>query len=239
MGRILCIEDSPEYFLYIKSILNGNLLTQCESLRRAFDIANADRKSFDLILMDINLPDGNALKSLQDLKTSTAFKDTPIIILSNDEDVLTKVAAFGMGVEDYIVKNMNVNELKARVESKLRATEGKAHTHSIIEIGDLILDSDHFTVNRIGTDAKIQEINLTPSEFKLLNLLCRKSSQIFSRDQIIDYVWGVNKHVSERTVDANISNIRKKLLNSKVKISTIVGVGYKCEVTRNLSAAET
>ncbi len=239
MSKILCIEDSPEYFLYIKSVLSDHHFTHCSTLRQAFGMANTERKSFDMILLDINLPDGNALKSLQELKNSSAFKGTPIIILSGEEDVIAKVAAFGMGIEDYIVKNMNISELKARIESKLKAQEGKkSQTHGLIEIGDLVLDSDHFTVSKSSGDTGVEEIELTPSEFKLLSLLCRRSHQVYSRDQIIDYVWGVNKHVSERTVDAHISNIRKKIAASKVKISTIVGVGYKCEVTKTQRAEE-
>lgn len=233
MSQILCVEDSHEFYLYLAKILKNHTLTHAVNLHEAFKIVDNGRASFDLVLLDISLPDGNGIKALGTLKDAFPERNVPFIILSSDDDVLSKVAAFGMGVDDYVTKPPNATELVARIEARLRSSKAAQKNRNHIQVGDLKIDSDRMSVEQT-TSAGVQLIELTPSEFKLLKLLCARPGQVYNRDHLIDQVWGLAKHITQRTVDAHISHLRKKLTTSKVKIETVLSVGYKVEIKDNL-----
>lgn len=229
MARILCIEDSLEFYKYLTAILSEHKLTHVMTLNEAFKLVQNGRESFDLILLDVILPDGNGIKAISNLKESFALKNVPIVMLSSDGDVLSKVASFGMGADDYVQKPPNSSELKARIEARLRGASAAQKDKSHIQIGDLLIDSDKMSVERQSTSGK-KNIELTPSEFKILKLICSRPGQVFTRDQLIDSVWGIGKYIAPRTVDAHISHLRKKIEESRVNIETILSIGYKVEI---------
>jgi len=233
MAKILCVEDNIEFFLYLGSVLKEHTLTQATNLNNAFKLVQNGRESFDLILLDVSLPDGNGIKAISTLKESFPLKNIPIIILSADGDVLSKVAAFGLGADDYVQKPPNSSELKARIEARLRGSLSEQKDKAQVQVGDLVIDSDRMCVELTSLKTGKTLIELTPSEFKLLKLLCARPGQVFTRDHLIDQVWGISKHITQRTVDAHISHLRKKLVQSSVQIETILSVGYKIEVKGN------
>ena len=233
MAKILCVEDNIEFFLYLGSVLKEHTLTQATNLNNAFKLVQNGRESFDLILLDVSLPDGNGIKAISTLKESFPLKNIPIIILSADGDVLSKVAAFGLGADDYVQKPPNSSELKARIEARLRGSLSEQKDKAQVQVGDLVIDSDRMCVELTSVKTGKTLIELTPSEFKLLKLLCARPGQVFTRDHLIDQVWGISKHITQRTVDAHISHLRKKLIQSSVQIETILSVGYKIEVKGN------
>ncbi len=226
MAKILCVEDSAEFYIYLTSVLQGHTLIQAQSLSEAFRLVQGGRETFDLVLLDISLPDGNGMKALPELKEAFATKSVPFIVLSADDDVLSKVAAFGIGADDYVSKPPNSSELRARVEARLRTASTQQQNLSQILIGDLIIDTNRMSVE-IKRDASTEQVELTPFEFKILRTVCLRPGQVYSRDQLIDQVWGHGKFVSERTVDAHVSHLRKKISNSSVKIETVLSAGYK------------
>lgn len=229
MARLLCIEDSHEFYLYLTGVLAEHDLTSVGSLSDAFKLLDSGRDSFDLILLDISLPDGNGVKSLSALKEKLVSKFTPIIVISSNDDVLTKVAAFGVGADDYIQKPPSSEELKARVNARLRSA--KLHEKSVekVVIGDLEIDSQKMSVEIISNGKRIA-VELTPIEFKILRLLSQRPGQVFSRDQLIDHIWGLSKHIAQRSVDAHISHLRKKLELSSIEIETVLSLGYKVSI---------
>lgn len=229
MARILCIEDSLEFYTYLTAILSEHKLTHVMTLNEAFKLVQNGRESFDLILLDVILPDGNGIKAISNLKESFALKNVPIVMLSSDGDVLSKVASFGMGADDYVQKPPNSSELKARIEARLRGANAAQKDKSHIQIGDLLIDSDKMSVEWQSSSGK-KSIELTPSEFKILKLICSRPGQVFTRDQLIDSVWGIGKYIAPRTVDAHISHLRKKIEESRVSIETILSIGYKIEI---------
>ncbi|WII72264.1 response regulator transcription factor [Bdellovibrio sp. 22V] len=230
MAKILCVEDSTEFFIYLTSVLKNHSLTQAESINDAFKLIQTGRESFDLILLDISLPDGNGMKILPELKDAFKNKNIPIIVLSTDDDVISKVAAFGIGADDYISKPPNSSELRARVDARLRTSQAYAQNASQIQLGDLFIDSNRMCVEHHSTQKGIVQIELTPFEFKILKILCTHPGQVYSREQLIDQVWGVGKYVTERTVDAHVSHLRKKINESSVKVETVLSAGYKATV---------
>lgn len=229
MAKILCIEDNQEFIMYLSMILKEHTISFTSTLNEAFKIVQNGRESFDLILLDVSLPDGNGIKALAQLREAFSTKNIPIIILSADSDILSKVAAFGVGADDYITKPPHPAELKARIEARLRAAQTQAKDSQYIRIGNLVIDSDKMSV-QIHLSDKIENVDLTPSEFKLLKILSARPGQVYSRDYLIDHVWGIAKHITERTVDAHISHLRKKIAAGSAKVETVLGAGYKIEV---------
>jgi DNA-binding response OmpR family regulator len=231
MAKILCVEDSAEFFIYLTSVLKGHTLIQAESLNEAFRMVQSGRDTFDLVLLDISLPDGNGMKALPELKEAFTSKSVPIIVLSSDDDVLSKVAAFGIGADDYVSKPPNSSELRARIEARLRSASSQQQNLNQIQIGDLLIDTNRMCVE-IKNETGTTQVELTPFEFKILRTVCARPGQVYSRDQLIDQVWGVGKFVTERTVDAHVSHLRKKIADSSVKIETVLSAGYKAVVQR-------
>jgi DNA-binding response OmpR family regulator len=226
MNRILCVEDSIEYQIYLTGLLKEYNLTFAADAGKALQLTQGGRDQFDLILLDVSLPDGSGIKLLPKLRESFSDYFVPIIILSGDSDIVTKVAAFGVGADDYIIKPTDPSELRVRIEARLRAVQRMSAEKTLIEFGGVRLDMNKMSVefNKMGNSVKIE---LTPFEFKILKLLLARPDQVFSRDVIIDRVWGTDKYITSRTVDTHISHIRKKLDESAVKIETVLSTGYK------------
>lgn len=232
MAKLLCIEDNQEFVIYLTSVLKEHTLSFASTLNDAFKYVQNGRESFDLILLDVSLPDGNGIKALAQLKEAFSTKNIPIIILSADSDIISKVAAFGVGADDYITKPPHSAELKARIEARLRTSQAQVKDSQLIKLGNLVIDSDKMNV-QIQSQEKTETVDLTPSEFKLLKILSARPGQVYSRDYLIDHVWGISKHITERTVDAHISHLRKKITSSNAKVETVLGAGYKIEVKTN------
>jgi len=227
MARILCIEDSGEFQIYLSSILREHSLTFFGTIESALRTIKKSKETYNLILLDMSLPDGNGVKALPTLRDALGDQMLPCIVISSDTDTFSKVAAFGVGADDYICKPPDSTELRVRVEAKLRWSASRVSESSIINFEDLTIDSDKMTIDIILGNGTRENVNLTPLEFKILKLLLNRPDQVFSRDIIIDRIWGVGKYISERTIDAHVSHIRNKISQSKVTITTVLGSGYK------------
>jgi len=235
MAKILCVEDNAEFYLYLTSVLSNHDLTLATSLGDAFQILRQGRESFDLVILDISLPDGNGVKSLAALKELIPLKSVPFVVVSTEDDILIKVAAFSVGADDYILKPPNADELKARIEARLRSSQIQQKKIDHIQVGDLLINSDNMMVEQILSNQEKVPIELTPIEFKILKLIATRPGQVYSRDQLIDQVWGISKYITQRSVDAHISHLRKKLIKSSVLIETVLSMGYKVAVRDNHS----
>lgn len=227
MARILCIEDSGEFQIYLSSVLREHNLTFFGTIEDALRSIKKSGNSYDLILLDMSLPDGNGVKALPKLRELLDNQSLPCIVISSDTDTFSKVAAFGVGADDYICKPPDSSELRVRVEAKLRWSASKAVENSIINFEDLSIDSEKMSLDIISPNGTRETVNLTPLEFKLLKLLLSRPDQVFTREVIIDRIWGTGKYITERTIDAHISHIRNKISNSKATIATVLGSGYK------------
>jgi len=236
MARILCIEDSQEYQIYLSAILKDYTMTFASSGGRALSLTENGRDHFDLVLLDVSLPDGNGLKILPRLKESMGPRFVPVIIISADSDIVTKIAAFGVGADDYVSKPADPNELRMRIEARLRAVQFIASEKHTVSFGNIKMDIDKMNVE-IQTDSEgPAQVELTPYEFKILKLLLSRPKQVYTREVIIDQVWGIDKFITSRTVDAHISHLRKKLSASDISIETVLGTGYKIELKDRIAA---
>ncbi len=222
--NILVIEDEPD----IRRNLEYNLGREGfkASSVGSLDEANEKLKSkkFDLILLDLMLPDGSGLELCKKIKSNSETEATPIIILTAKDDEVDKVVGFELGADDYVTKPFSVRELILRVKAILKRSDTK--TKEVVEVerqfGDLKIDVDSHEVH---VDSQL--IELTALEFRLLKELVDKRGRVQSRDQLLSEVWGYNAEVTTRTVDTHIKRLREKLGSMGKYVQTIRGVGYK------------
>lgn len=177
----------------------------------------------DLILLDLMLPDADGFEICSSLKKDSRFSAIPIIILTAKGQETDKVTGLDLGADDYITKPFSPREFVARVRAVLR--RGGHDEKGIITIGDtLAIDPERFEV-RSGEEL----VPLTHAEFRILLLLASNRGRVFTREKILDHLWGTEKAVLDRTVDVHIKNLRDKLGSSGKIITNIRGVGYKME----------
>ena len=177
----------------------------------------------DLILADWMMPMMTGLELTQKLKQDEAFAEIPIILLTAKSDEDDKINGFDAGVDDYVVKPFSPRELLARIRAVLRRGnidfEGKG-----LSAGQLLLERSAKKVSIAG-----EEITLGPIEFRLLEFFMLHPDRVYSREQLLDRVWGGNVYVEDRTVDVHIRRLRKSIstLNHDAMIQTVRGAGYR------------
>ena len=181
------------------------------------------REKPSLILLDLMLPDTDGLEVCRQIRKSDELAQVPIIMLTARGDESDKVVGLELGADDYMTKPFSVKELVARIHAVLRRPGGGEAARRIA-VGTLVIDLDKFEVTAEGL-----KIDLTATEFKILQLLASRKGRVFSRDQILDFLWGNEKAVVDRTVDVHIRNLREKLGAAASLIKNIRGVGYKLE----------
>jgi len=189
-------------------------------------LAFAAATSPDLFILDVMLPDTDGFEICRRIRSSPALARIPVIFLSARADEVDKVVGLELGADDYVTKPFSLKELAARVKARLRRTEedGGSPEKTAEDNEELSLDADSLEASVCG-----RKVQLTLTEFKILQLLYGKRGKVFSRESILDYVWGENKEVFDRTIDVHIKNLREKIGACGKKIKNIRGVGYKYE----------
>jgi two-component system phosphate regulon response regulator PhoB len=176
----------------------------------------------DLLLLDWMLPGLSGVEMCRRIKAKPEFKDLPVIMLTARSEEADKVQGLQTGADDYVVKPFSVQELIARINALLRRTNPAKIAHQL-QVQDVTLDKQAKTVTRNGT-----HIHLGPTEFKLLEYLMEKPQRVYSREQIMDNVWGREIYIDDRTVDVHIGRLRRAINSGfKVKhIRTVRSSGY-------------
>ena len=221
--KILVIEDEPD----IRRNLEYNLSREGFSISTAASISEANTllasTDYNLILLDLMLPDGSGLDLCKSIKSNSDTESIPIIILTAKDDEVDKVVGFELGADDYVTKPFSVRELILRVKAVLkRDTKKKEIVEVVRQFGDLKIDVDSHEVHVDDT-----KINLTALEFRLLRQLVDTRGRVQSRDQLLSDVWGYSAEVTTRTVDTHVKRLREKLGPMGKYVQTIRGVGYK------------
>ena len=178
----------------------------------------------DLVILDLMLPDADGLEICKYLKKKDELSSVPIIMLTAKAEETDKILGLELGADDYVTKPFSPKELVARVKVVLRRQIQKDDTKKIEIGGILVIDLEKFAVKVEG-----EKIDLTSTEFKILELLSSKQGWVFSRDKILDYLWGREKAVLDRTVDVHVKNLREKLGTAGQFIKNMRGIGYKLE----------
>ncbi len=225
--KILIVDDdtniSELLSLYMmKEFFETLCVEDGENALRAFETFKPD-----LILLDLMLPGMDGYQICREIRKTS---QVPIIMLSAKGEVFDKVLGLELGADDYIIKPFDSKEVVARVKAVLRRTsavpEKTNETKSdIVEFKDLIINLSNYSVNYMG-----KNIDMPPKEIELLYFLASSPNQVFTREQLLDHIWGYEYVGDTRTVDVHIKRIREKIKdNDSWALSTVWSIGYKFE----------
>ncbi len=221
-ARILIVEDEEPLTL----LLRYNLESEgygVESVGRGDEAETRLRESVpDLIILDWMLPGLSGIELCRRLRTRPETERLPVIMLTARGEETERVRGLATGADDYVVKPFSVPELLARVRALLRRAKPE-HVATLLRAGDIELDRETHRVHRGG-----REIHLGPTEFRLLEFLMQSPGRVFSREQLLDGVWGQDVYIDERTVDVHVGRLRKAINRGRQSdpIRTVRGAGY-------------
>lgn len=226
---ILLVEDSKEIYQIVNQALSRVAdIKWGKSLQEGRELIKEN--SIDLLLLDLELPDGNGIELCEELQST--HPELPIFLLTAHDQLSDKVLGFSAGADDYITKPFNSLELKARIEAKLRKLDILMKSSDILEWNELSINKSSQTL-KVITDGDWENVELTALEFKLLMYFAVNEGKVLNREDILDEIWGQDVHVYSRSVDTHVSKLRKKLLGASETIESVHGVGYKFCPTSN------
>ena len=218
--KILLVDDEPD----IIEILRYNLTQEGYSVIAAKDgysaIKKAEKEIPNLIIMDVMMPKMDGIEACGIIRQNPKFNDTIIMFLTARGEDYSHVAAYDAGADDYVTKPIKPKVFISKVKGLLRRLKKENNLTSIIEIGKLIIDSDEYKVKVSG-----QSLSLPKKEFELLYLLASKPEKVFKREKIMQFIWGSDVVVGDRTIDVHMRKLREKIGDKYFQ--TIKGVGYK------------
>lgn len=219
---VLLVEDEPAQ----REILRYNLSAEGYDVTMAENgddaLLLADEVSPDLVLLDWMLPGVSGIEVLRRLKTRRQTSEIPVIMLSARSEEVDRVRGLETGADDYMIKPYSVSELMARIRTQLRRTR-PVSVGQRLEFEDITLDGETHRVTRAGI-----ELKLGPTEFRLLSTFMEKPGRVWSREQLLDRVWGRDVFVDTRTVDVHVGRLRKALRQGSDgdPLRTVRGTGY-------------
>jgi len=227
---ILVVDDEEDIVQLLRYNLEkeGYIVKTALNGRDALKIA--EETALDLVLLDVMMPEVDGFEVCRRMRATAAHASTPIIFLTARVGELDEILGLELGADDYIQKPISPRVLLARVKSILRRSTEAVKTETIVmpevlEVGDLQINRQNYTVKVQG-----HETFFPKKEFELLAFLASNRGKVFSREILLNKIWGENVYVVDRTVDVHISKIREKLGHSSQFIETVKGVGYRFRV---------
>ena len=221
-ASVLIIEDEEPIQILLKYNLEAEgYRVRCSALGEDVNFLIADERP-NLIVLDWMLPGISGIEVCRLIRAKPETRDIPIIMLTARSEETERVRGLATGADDYLVKPFSVPELLARIKTILRRVNPDV-VEDQLKAGDLILDRKSRRINRGQRD-----INLSPTEFRLLEQLMQNPGRVYSRGQLLDTVWGRDSYVDERTVDVHVGRLRKSLSRGKEAdpIRTVRATGY-------------
>jgi two-component system alkaline phosphatase synthesis response regulator PhoP len=221
--KLLLVDDEPD----ILEFLSYNLKKEGYNVFTANNgkeaIVVAKKENPDLIILDVMMPDMDGIETCREIRALPGLKDVMIAFLTARSEDYSQIAGFEVGADDYINKPIKPRVLMSRITALLRRghSTGASATDKV-EMGGIKIDRERYLVIQDG-----KEINLPKKEFELLSLLASKPGKVFTREVILDKVWGGEVVVGDRTIDVHIRKLREKL--GEEFIRTVKGIGYKFE----------
>jgi two-component system phosphate regulon response regulator PhoB len=222
-GKILIIEDEAA----IREMLGYTLMKEGFEFEEAADVEEARpliaKGKPDLILLDWMLPGMNGVDYARRVRNDPETRDIPIIMLTARGEESDKIRGLDTGADDYVTKPFSTKELLARIRAVMRRTSQEA-AGGVVTVDGLALDPETFRVTANG-----RNVEISPTEFRLLHFFITHPERVYSRAQLLDQVWGQNVYVEERTVDVHIRRLRKTLAPFGFErfIQTVRSVGYR------------
>jgi len=221
--KVLVVDDEND----ILELLQYNLKKEGYDVKTALEGKKAVEiaKTFqpDLVILDIMMPHQDGVETCRQIREIPELSTAYIIFLTARSEEYSEVAAFDIGADDYITKPIKPRALMSRISALFRRESKKSHDKTKIKIGDLVIDRTSYTISINGG-----EITLPKKEFELLYFLAQNPNKVFSRDDLLQNIWGSDVYVLARTVDVHIRKVREKIGGGY--ITTVKGVGYKFEL---------
>ncbi len=222
--KILVVDDEPQIVTILKAYLENSeyIVTTASDGKTALLKFQSEKPDF--IILDLNLPYINGIDLCKIIRKES---DVPIMMLTARVEETDRLIGLELGADDYVVKPFSPREVIARVKTIIRRTNLEIPKTNLIQVGDLVIDTDQHTVEAAG-----RTVDLTPTEFDILVTLASQPKRVLSRLQIMEQSQGNAFEGYERTIDAHIKNIRMKLEKNPKQpayIKTVFGIGYKFE----------
>jgi DNA-binding response OmpR family regulator len=225
MEKVLLIEDSLDSQVLVRRTLASRCRIDCAaSGNEARSLLK--NGNYDLILLDVSLPDVDGFSLIGEIRESREHAETPVVFLTGKSELTDKVLGFSLGADDYVVKPFEPLELRARIDAKLNLLQARRLGRESLRRGPFRIDlpSQRAYLNDGSAE---RELGLTPLEFKLLIYLARNEERVISREQLLESVWGGATHVLDRVIDRHVSTLRQKLGSGARCIETVPGSGYR------------
>ncbi len=222
MARVLIVEDEEALGLLLRYNLEAEGY-EVEVCTRGDDADTRLKESVpDLLVLDWMLPGLSGIELCRRLRTRPETERLPIIMLTARGEESERIRGLSTGADDFVVKPFSTPELMARVRAMLRRVRPEL-VSTVLKAGDLELDRETHRVRRAG-----REIHLGPTEYRLLEFLMQSPGRVYSREQLLDGVWGMDVYVDERTVDVHVGRLRKAINRTRDRdpIRTVRGSGY-------------
>jgi two-component system alkaline phosphatase synthesis response regulator PhoP len=217
--KILIVDDEQDIVELLKYNLEKEGYKCYTAANGEEGVAKAKAKKPDLILLDIMMPKVDGIEACRQIRADDTLSDVFIAFLTARGEEYSEIAGFDVGADDYITKPIKPRVLASRIKALLSRRKEDVKKESI-EIGDLLIDRNTFDVTLRGV-----RMTLPKKEFELLYLLASKPDKVFTREAILNKVWGLDVSVVDRTIDVHIRKIREKIGNNSIQ--TVKGVGYK------------
>ena len=232
MKTILAVDDEP----HILELLQYNLqgagyeVVKAESGEEAMSFIENNAYDFEVVLLDWMLPGIDGIEVLKRIRSSERYQHVPVIMLTAKNDEISKVVGLEIGADDYLAKPFGVHELLARMKAVMRRSQivqpvDNSDKEEVIKIDTLVINKTRRTVEVDGVS-----VDLALKEYELLYLLAKNKGIVFTRETLLEKIWGYDYLGETRTVDVHIRNIRKKIEKddtAPVYIKTVRGIGYK------------
>jgi phosphate regulon transcriptional regulator PhoB len=227
MKRILIIEDDKDIVELVRYNLEKEGFRVTAADDGATGLAQAKHSPPDLLVLDLMLPRLPGLEICKELRKNPKIPRLPILMLTARGDEADRIVGLEMGADDYVSKPFSPRELVARVKALLRRADPVSEPDATIEIGDISIDPASYRVLRLG-----RPVSLSTLEFRLLLHLASHPNKVFSRDRLLDAVWGTERFVTPRSVDVYIRRLREKIESdpeNPAHLKTVRGTGYLFE----------
>ena len=221
MSRILIIEDEETIAELEKDYLELSGFEVIICNRGDLGLEKALKEEFDLIILDLMLPEVDGFDICRQVREE---KNTPIIMVSAKKDDIDKIRGLGLGADDYMTKPFSVMEMVARIKAILRRSNEGSDAKGEVKFGKIVINEVKHSVT-----ADDKKLDLSLKEFELLLLLIKHPGRVYSRDELLNLIWGIDYDGENRTVDVHIRALRSKLGDLENVIQTVRGIGYKAD----------
>jgi len=226
--KVLVADDEPDVLNLVGTYLKNAGFIVIKAQDGSSALRKARRHMPLVVVLDLMLPDMSGLDVCKSLKSDSSTANILIVMLTAKAEEIDRIIGLELGADDYVTKPFSPRELVLRVKSLVRHVSTQGAKANLIKLGDVEVD-------RIGVSVRVngETLDLTPTEYKLLNILMERRGRVVTREVLLDEVWGYDQDLDTRTVDTYVARLREKLRQGQVNIETVRGFGYRIKEVKS------